>query len=121
MPEGPAVQAVPGFQLQGGGHVVSLPPAGMVAAGLAVLGWRLAASRRRRRRLAGAGVRGRLSQERADDQPVPPRAGPAGPGCARWLFTNRDISALIQQRRDDLTNSLAVDAVSTYNTGKPCS
>jgi signal transduction histidine kinase len=35
------------------------------------------------------------------------------------LFTNRDISALIQQRRDDLANSLAVDAVSTYNTGKP--
>jgi two-component system, OmpR family, sensor histidine kinase BaeS len=35
------------------------------------------------------------------------------------LFTDRDISALIQQRRGDLTNSLAADAVSTYNTGKP--
>jgi hypothetical protein len=54
------------------------------AAGLAVLGWRLAASRSRRRRgPAGAGVRGRLSQPRANDQPVPPKTGPAGPGCAR--------------------------------------
>ncbi len=35
------------------------------------------------------------------------------------LFTDKDISALVQQRRDDLTNSLAADAVSTYNTGKP--
>jgi signal transduction histidine kinase len=35
------------------------------------------------------------------------------------LFTDRDISALIQQRGTDLTNSLAADAVSTYNTGKP--
>ena len=35
------------------------------------------------------------------------------------LFTDRDISALVQQRRDDLVNSLAADAVSTYNTGKP--
>jgi signal transduction histidine kinase len=35
------------------------------------------------------------------------------------LFTNRDISVLIQQRRDDLANSLAADAVSTYNTGQP--
>jgi two-component system, OmpR family, sensor histidine kinase BaeS len=35
------------------------------------------------------------------------------------LFTDRDISALIEQRRSDLTNSLAADAVSTYNTGKP--
>ena len=35
------------------------------------------------------------------------------------LFTDRDIAVLVQQRRDDLTNSLAADAVSTYNTGKP--
>jgi two-component system, OmpR family, sensor histidine kinase BaeS len=35
------------------------------------------------------------------------------------LFTDRDISVLVQQRRDDLTSSLAADAVSTYNTGKP--
>jgi len=35
------------------------------------------------------------------------------------LFTDRDISALIQQRRGDLTNSLTADAISTYNTGKP--
>jgi two-component system, OmpR family, sensor histidine kinase BaeS len=35
------------------------------------------------------------------------------------LFTDRDIALLVQQRRDDLTSSLAVDAVSTYNTGKP--
>jgi two-component system, OmpR family, sensor histidine kinase BaeS len=35
------------------------------------------------------------------------------------LFTDKDISALVQQRRDDLTNSLAADAVSTYDTGKP--
>jgi two-component system, OmpR family, sensor histidine kinase BaeS len=35
------------------------------------------------------------------------------------LFTDRDIAGLVQQRRDDLTSSLAADAVSTYNTGKP--
>lgn len=35
------------------------------------------------------------------------------------LFTDRDIAVLVQQRRDDLTSSLAADAVSTYNTGKP--
>ena len=35
------------------------------------------------------------------------------------LFTDRDIAVLVQQRRDDLTNALAADAVSTYNTGKP--
>jgi two-component system, OmpR family, sensor histidine kinase BaeS len=35
------------------------------------------------------------------------------------LSTDRDIAVLVQQRRDDLTNSLAADAVSTYNTGKP--
>jgi two-component system, OmpR family, sensor histidine kinase BaeS len=35
------------------------------------------------------------------------------------LFTDRDIAALVQQRRDDLVSSLAADAVSTYNTGKP--
>ena len=34
------------------------------------------------------------------------------------LFTDRDISALIQQRRVDLTNSLAAGAISTYNTGQ---
>jgi two-component system, OmpR family, sensor histidine kinase BaeS len=35
------------------------------------------------------------------------------------LFTDKDIAALVQQRRDDLIRSLAADAVSTYNTGKP--
>jgi two-component system sensor histidine kinase BaeS len=35
------------------------------------------------------------------------------------LFTDRDIAVLVQQRRDDLTSSLAAAAVSTYNTGKP--
>jgi len=35
------------------------------------------------------------------------------------LFTDRDIAVLVQQRRDDLTSSLAADAVSTYDTGKP--
>jgi two-component system sensor histidine kinase BaeS len=35
------------------------------------------------------------------------------------LFTDRDIAVLVQQRRDDLTRSLAADAVSTYNTGQP--
>jgi two-component system, OmpR family, sensor histidine kinase BaeS len=35
------------------------------------------------------------------------------------LFTDKDIAALVQQRRDDLIKSLAADAVSTYNTGKP--
>jgi two-component system sensor histidine kinase BaeS len=35
------------------------------------------------------------------------------------LFTDRDIAVLVQQRRDDLASSLAADAVSTYNTGKP--
>lgn len=53
------------------------------AAGLAALGWRLAVGRSRRRRLARDGVRGRLSQDRAGEQPVPPETGPAGRGCAR--------------------------------------
>jgi two-component system, OmpR family, sensor histidine kinase BaeS len=35
------------------------------------------------------------------------------------LFTDKDIAELVQQRRDDLIRSLAADAVSTYNTGKP--
>jgi two-component system, OmpR family, sensor histidine kinase BaeS len=35
------------------------------------------------------------------------------------VFSERDISVLVQQRRDDLTRTLTVDAVSTYNTGKP--
>jgi hypothetical protein len=54
------------------------------AAGLAVLAWRLAAGRRRRR--SGpprAGVSDGLSQSRAGDQPVPPETGPAGRGRAR--------------------------------------
>ncbi len=34
-------------------------------------------------------------------------------------FTERDIAALLQLRRDDLVTSLVADAVSTYNTGKP--
>ena len=35
------------------------------------------------------------------------------------VFSERDISVLVQQRRSDLTRTLTVDAVSTYNTGKP--
>ena len=35
------------------------------------------------------------------------------------IFTDRDVTALVQQRRQDLVKSLAADAVSTYNTGKP--
>jgi two-component system, OmpR family, sensor histidine kinase BaeS len=35
------------------------------------------------------------------------------------IFTDRDIAALVQLRRDDLARSLATDAVSTYNTGRP--
>jgi two-component system sensor histidine kinase BaeS len=35
------------------------------------------------------------------------------------LFTDKDIAVLVQQRRDDLTRSLAADAISTYNTGQP--
>jgi two-component system, OmpR family, sensor histidine kinase BaeS len=35
------------------------------------------------------------------------------------LFTDKDIAALVQQRRDDLISSLAADAVSTYKTGNP--
>ena len=35
------------------------------------------------------------------------------------VFTDKDIAALVAQRRDDLTSSLATDAVSTYNTGRP--
>jgi hypothetical protein len=54
------------------------------AAGLAILGWRLAAGRSRRRRgPATAGVPGRLGHERADEQPVRPNPGPAGRGRAR--------------------------------------
>ncbi len=34
------------------------------------------------------------------------------------LFSGKDIAVLVQQRRDDLTRSLAADAVSTYETGK---
>ena len=35
------------------------------------------------------------------------------------LFTGKDIAGLVQQRRNDLIGSLAADAISTYNTGKP--
>jgi two-component system sensor histidine kinase BaeS len=35
------------------------------------------------------------------------------------IFTDRDIAALVQLRRDDLARSLATDAVSTYNSGSP--
>jgi two-component system, OmpR family, sensor histidine kinase BaeS len=35
------------------------------------------------------------------------------------IFTDRDVAALVQQRRQDLVRSLAADAVSTYYTGKP--
>jgi two-component system, OmpR family, sensor histidine kinase BaeS len=35
------------------------------------------------------------------------------------IFTDTDITALVQQRRLDLVRSLAADAVSTYKTGKP--
>ena len=35
------------------------------------------------------------------------------------VFSERDISVLLQQRRDDLTHTLSVNAVSTYNTGRP--
>jgi two-component system sensor histidine kinase BaeS len=35
------------------------------------------------------------------------------------IFTDRDISTLVQQRRQDLVRSLAVDAISTYNSGRP--
>lgn len=34
------------------------------------------------------------------------------------IFTDRDVTALVQQRRQDLVRSLAADAVSTYYTGK---
>jgi signal transduction histidine kinase len=33
------------------------------------------------------------------------------------IFTDRDVTALVQQRRQDLVRSLAADAVSTYYTG----
>jgi two-component system, OmpR family, sensor histidine kinase BaeS len=35
------------------------------------------------------------------------------------IFTERDIAALVQLRRNDLASSLATDAISTYNTGEP--
>jgi two-component system sensor histidine kinase BaeS len=35
------------------------------------------------------------------------------------VFSDRDISMLLQQRRDDLTRTLSLDAISTYNTGRP--
>ena len=35
------------------------------------------------------------------------------------LFSGKDIAVLVQQRRDDLIRSLAADAVSTYESGKP--
>ena len=35
------------------------------------------------------------------------------------VFTDKDLTVLVAQRRNDLTASLATDAVSTYNTGRP--
>jgi two-component system, OmpR family, sensor histidine kinase BaeS len=35
------------------------------------------------------------------------------------VFTDKNITELVAQRRNDLTASLATDAVSTYNTGRP--
>ncbi len=35
------------------------------------------------------------------------------------VFTDKDLTVLVAQRRNDLTTSLATDAVSTYNTGRP--
>ena len=35
------------------------------------------------------------------------------------VFSNRDINRLEDQRRSDLTRSLAIDAAATYNTGRP--
>ncbi|MGH7733748.1 MAG: hypothetical protein ACREOE_08655, partial [Gemmatimonadales bacterium] len=35
------------------------------------------------------------------------------------VFSERDISVLLQQRRDDLSHTLSIDAVSTYSTGRP--
>src|SRR5215469_1436536 len=34
------------------------------------------------------------------------------------IFTDRDVAALVQQRRQDLVRSLAADAVSTYYSGR---
>jgi two-component system sensor histidine kinase BaeS len=35
------------------------------------------------------------------------------------LFTDKDIAVLVDQRRNDLTSSLAAAAIATYNTGQP--
>jgi hypothetical protein len=35
------------------------------------------------------------------------------------VFTDKDIATLVQQRHNDLTRSLAANAVSTCNTGRP--
>jgi two-component system sensor histidine kinase BaeS len=35
------------------------------------------------------------------------------------VLTSHDINVMVQQRRDDLTSSLLVDAASTYNSGRP--
>jgi hypothetical protein len=54
------------------------------AAGLALIGWRLAAGRSRRRRGgAEADACGRPGHDGPDDQPVPPGTGPAGRGRGR--------------------------------------
>jgi hypothetical protein len=68
-----------------GDDLIVVAPWLAFAAGLAVIGWRLAVgrSRRRRRGPPGAAAPVRPSQDRADDQPVPPGTGPAGQGCTR--------------------------------------
>jgi two-component system sensor histidine kinase BaeS len=35
------------------------------------------------------------------------------------VYTNRDLTTLVQQRRDDLTRAMQADAISTYNSGSP--
>lgn len=35
------------------------------------------------------------------------------------VFSERDVNVLVNERRDDLTRALLVDAASTYNTGQP--
>jgi hypothetical protein len=78
-----------GKERTAGGHVtgedlIVAAPWLAFAAGLAVLGWRLAAGRSRRRSgPARDGLGGRPSQDRPDDQSVPPRTGPADRGCDR--------------------------------------
>jgi hypothetical protein len=67
-----------------GDDLIIAAPWLVFAAGVAVIGWRLAVGRGRRRRRRGPrqpGVRAMPGQDRAAARAAPPGTGPAGRGC----------------------------------------